>query len=59
MELYTLPELSKKLNITIPILRVYIKKGLLKGSKIGRAYYVQETDLKEFLDTFKGKRTKY
>ena len=59
MEIYTLQELSKKLNITIIVLRRYIKSGMLKASKIGRSYIVQETDLKEFLDNYKDKRTKY
>jgi predicted site-specific integrase-resolvase len=59
MEIYNLQDLSKKLNITIIVLRRYIKSGMLKASKIGRSYIVQETDLKEFLDNYKDKRTKY
>jgi len=46
---YDLRDLSKKLKISVRTLRQYIKKGELKGKLIGRAYYVTETNLLEFL----------
>ena len=53
METYTLPELSKKLGITIYSLRNFIKQGVLPASKVATRYIITEADLKEFLDTFK------
>jgi excisionase family DNA binding protein len=49
--IYNLKDLSKKLNIGIPTLRKYIKRGDLKARKIGRAYYVTEPNLMAFLES--------
>lgn len=48
--IYNLKDLSKKLKISIRTLRVYIKTGRLKAKKIGKAYYVTESNLMAFLD---------
>jgi len=48
---YDLKDLSKKLKIIIRTLRKYIKAGKLKVKKIGRAYYVTEQSLMDFLDS--------
>jgi predicted site-specific integrase-resolvase len=47
---YTLVDLSKKLKISIKTLRLYIKTGKQKAKKIGKAYYVTEPNLMEFLN---------
>jgi predicted site-specific integrase-resolvase len=47
---YDLKSLSNKLNISIRTLREYIKAGELKAKKIGKAYYVTEHSLMDFLD---------
>jgi hypothetical protein len=47
---YDLKALSDKLNIGIRTLREYIKRGELKAKKIGKAYYVTEHSLMDFLD---------
>jgi len=46
---YTLPQLSEKLGIGILTLRKYIREGHLKAKRIGKAYYVLDENLKEFL----------
>ena len=46
---YTVPEVSKKLNITSQTTRIYIKQGKLKGQKIGRPYLISEKSLQGFL----------
>ena len=48
---YDLKALSEKLNIGIRTLREYIKKGKLKAKKIGRSYYVTESNLMVFLES--------
>jgi DNA-binding transcriptional MerR regulator len=47
---YNLKDLSKKLNLSIRTLRKYIKRGDLKARKIGKAYYVTEPNLLDFLE---------
>jgi excisionase family DNA binding protein len=47
---YDLRDLSKKLKISVRTLREYVKAGKLKAKKIGRAYYVTESNLMDFLD---------
>jgi predicted site-specific integrase-resolvase len=47
--IYDLKDLEKKLDISIMTLREYIKRGELKASMIGRAYYVTEPNLMRFM----------
>ena len=51
--IYRLKDLEKKLGLTIRTLREYIKKGELKARKIGRAYYVTESNLMAFVESRK------
>ena len=51
VRLYTLPEIGEKLDLTVFTLRNYIKTGKLKALKMGKAYRVEESALKEFLLT--------
>ena len=44
-----LKALSKRLNIGVRTLKVYVKTGKLKAKKIGRSYFVTETSLMDFL----------
>ena len=46
---YTIPETAEALNITPQTVRAYIKKGRLKGQRIGRPILITENNLKEFL----------
>jgi excisionase family DNA binding protein len=50
ISIYNLPDLNKKLKISIRTLREYIKRGELRASKIGRSYYVTEPNLMAFVE---------
>jgi len=49
--IYDLKDLSKKLKISVRTLREYVKRGELKAKMIGKAYYVTEPSLMDFLDS--------
>jgi len=49
-ELYSVKELEKILPITPLTIREYIRKGKIKGQKIGKNWYVKKTDLESFLE---------
>ena len=49
-ELYSVKELEKILPITPLTGRAYIRKGKIKGSKIGKNWYVRKEDLEAFLE---------
>ncbi len=48
-ELYSIKELEKILPITPLTIRAYIRKGKIKGRKIGVNWYVAKEDLEVFL----------
>lgn len=50
MKIYNLDEVVKLLGLNIQTVRIYIKEGKLKASKIGRKYMVTDEAIKEFLD---------
>jgi excisionase family DNA binding protein len=47
--IYDLKSLSKKLKISVRTLREYVKSGELKAKKVGKAYYITEPNLMDFL----------
>ena len=49
MKLYDLDEVVELLGLNIQTIRIYIKEGKLKASKVGRKYVVTEDAIKEFL----------
>lgn len=49
-ELYSVKELEKILPITPLTVRAYIREGKIKGSKIGKNWYVRKEDLEAFLE---------
>jgi len=49
-ELYSIPELSKILPISDWTIREYLRKGKLKGHKIGKNWYVSKENLEAFLE---------
>jgi len=51
IKLYSIAELAKDLKVTKETLRAYLKKGKLKGQKMGTRWYVTEESLKEFFNT--------
>lgn len=48
--LYSLPELSEKLDIHIVTLRRYIREGSLKATRLGTTYHVTEEALRDFIN---------
>ena len=49
MKLYDLDEVVELLGLNIQTIRIYIKEGKLKASKVGRKYVVTDEEIKEFL----------
>lgn len=48
-EYYTLEDLTKEFNMNIQTLRIYIKEGKLKASKVGVKYIITRDNVNEFL----------
>ena len=51
LKLFSLQELSKKLNITTVTLRAYIRQGKLRARKLGTRWYFTEEALREYFDS--------
>lgn len=49
-KLYSIRELAKILPITPLTIRAYLRKGKIKGHKIGKNWYVIKEDLETFLE---------
>ena len=49
LKLYSIRELEKILSITPLIIREYLRKGKIKGHKIGKKWYVTKENLEAFL----------
>lgn len=49
LKLYTPEEVAKILKVTPRTVRGYLRKGELKGAKIGREWRVTEEQVREFL----------
>lgn len=50
IELYTVNDIAKSLNMTIQTVRDYIKRGDLIASKIGRRYIVTSENYRAFIE---------
>jgi len=48
--LYSVQELSKRLNVTPITLRSYLKSGRIRGQKVAGKWYVAETSLRRFFE---------
>jgi len=46
--LFSVPELSQKLNVTTVTIRNYLKQGKLKGKKVMGKWFILGEDVKEF-----------
>jgi len=46
--LYSVPELSQKLNVTTVTIRNYLKQGKLKGQKVMGRWFIIDDDIVEF-----------
>ena len=49
IKFYTIQETAEALRVTPQTVRAYIKRGKLKGQRIGRPILITESNLKEFL----------
>lgn len=48
--LYSVPELSQKLNVTTVTIRNYLKNGKLKGQKVMGRWFILDDDIVEFFE---------
>ena len=48
INLYSVPELSQKLNVTTVTVRKYLKQGKLKGKKVMGRWFISGEDVTEF-----------
>lgn len=49
--LYSVSELSQKLNVTTVTIRNYIKQGKLRGQKAMGRWFISEQDMMEFFES--------
>jgi excisionase family DNA binding protein len=54
LTLFDIKELSQEIGITEVTLRKYLRKGKIRGKKIGTKWFVTEEALKEFFEEDKG-----
>ncbi|NOQ85487.1 MAG: helix-turn-helix domain-containing protein [Deltaproteobacteria bacterium] len=50
MTLYSVQEVSHKLNVTTVTIRNYLRQGKLKGQKVMGRWFISEEDLVEFFE---------
>ena len=50
MNLYSVSEVSHKLNVTTVTIRNYLRQGKLKGQKVMGRWFISEEDLVEFFE---------
>jgi excisionase family DNA binding protein len=50
IKFYTVTETAEALNITPQTVRAYLKRGKLKGNRIGKPTLITEKNIKEFLE---------
>jgi excisionase family DNA binding protein len=48
--LYDIPEVSAKLGVGVFTVRQYVRKGLIRGIKVGRKYWIDEKDLAKLFE---------
>lgn len=49
IKFYRIPEVAEALQVDPQTIRAWIKKGKLKGQRIGRPILITENNIKEFL----------
>jgi len=50
MTLFSVSEVSHKLNVTTVTIRNYLRQGKLKGQKVMGRWFISEEDLVEFFE---------
>jgi len=56
MIIYTVVEAARILKLKPLTVAEYIREGKLKGFKIGKEWRLEESDLKEFIETKRAER---
>lgn len=51
MTVYSLKEIADLTGISVQTIRGYVRKGVLKGVKVGTRFYVNEKDVKHIFET--------
>ena len=55
--LYDLEEISKLFDVNLLTVQGYLRKGALKGQKMGKKWYVTEESLRDYFEGGTGKQT--
>lgn len=50
---YTLKQIAEMWGMNLQTIRIYVKNGELKASKVGKQYIVSKEHLKEFVESKK------
>lgn len=50
---YTLKQIAEMWEMNLQTIRIYVKNGELKASKVGKQYIVSKENLKEFVESKK------
>ena len=50
MTVYSLKEIADLTGISVQTIRGYVRKGVLKGVKVGTRFYVNEKDVKHIFE---------
>ncbi len=50
INLYSVPELSQRLNVTTVTIRNYLKQGKLKGQKVMGRWFISDKDIVGFFN---------
>lgn len=56
-EFYTVDEVAKMLRVSDRTIRKHIEKGLLRALSVGKVYRITRTDLEEYFERIKTKRS--
>lgn len=56
-EFYTVDEVAKMLRVSDRTIRKHIEKGLLRALSVGKIYRITRTDLEEYFERIKTKRS--
>ena len=56
-EFYTVDEVAKMLRVSDRTIRKHIEKGLLRALSVGKVYRITRTDLEDYFERIKTRRT--
>jgi excisionase family DNA binding protein len=54
---YTVDEVAKMLRVSDRTIRKHIEKGLLRALSVGKVYRITQTDLEDYFERIKTKRS--